>query len=115
MLYGTLEPIVVEEDIGEAEVKQIWKHSTIGTICGVSITSGKILRNAKARIIRDGSVIYVNTIASMQHGKEVVNEMSAGKECGIVINNFNDVKIGDIIQIFKETNKQAKDVLDATK
>lgn len=115
MLYGTLEPIVVEEDIGEAEVKQIWKHSTIGTICGVSITSGKILRNAKARIIRDGSVIYVNTIASMQHGKEIVNEMSAGKECGIVINNFNDIKIGDIIQIFKETNKQAKDVLDATK
>ena len=115
MLYGTLAPITVEEDIGEAEVKQIWKHSTIGTICGISITSGKVLRNAKARIIRDGKVIYTNTIASMQHGKEIVNEMSAGKECGIVINNFNDVKVGDIIQIFKETNKNAKDVLNATK
>lgn len=113
MLYGTLDPIEVEEELGEAEVKQIWKHSTIGTIAGCLITSGEITRNAKARVVRDGIVVYTNNIASLRQGKETVNSVSAGKECGIVIENFNDIKEGDVIQTFKVVEKLAKDVKNA--
>ncbi len=113
MLYGTLDPVSVEEDIGEAEVKQTWKHSTIGTIAGVLVTSGEILRNAKARVIRDGTEIYHNDIASLQHGKDPINKISSGHECGIVITNFNDIKVGDIIQVYKVVDKSAKDVKQA--
>lgn len=110
MLYGTLDPVSVEEDVGEAEVKQTWKHSTIGTIAGVLVTSGKILRNAKARVVRNGTEIYHNDIASLQHGKDPVNEITSGHECGIVITNFNDIKVGDIIQVYKVVDKSAKEV-----
>ena len=110
MLYGTLDPISVDEDLGEAEVKQTWKHSAVGTIAGVAVTSGKILRNAMARVIRDGKEIYHNEIASLRHGKEVVNEITSGHECGIVIKNFNDIKVGDIIQIYKTVDKTAEEI-----
>lgn len=115
MLYGSLDPITVEEELGEAEVKQTWRHSEIGTIAGVSITSGKILRNALARILRDGKEIYHNEISSLRHGKETVNEMTSGHECGIVIKNFNDIKVGDIIQIYKMTDKTAKEMEETKK
>jgi len=110
MLYGTLDPISVEEDLGECEVKQIWKHSEIGTIAGVAVTSGKVLRNAMARVIRDGKEVYHNEIASLRHGKDAVNEITAGHECGIVIANFNDIKVGDIIQIYKNVDKSAEEL-----
>lgn len=115
MLYGSLDPISVDEDLGEAEVKQTWKHSEIGTIAGVAVTSGKILRNAMARVIRDGKEVYHNEIASLRHGKETVNEVTSGHECGLVIKNFNDVKVGDIIQIYKTVDKSAKDVAENKK
>ena len=115
MLYGSLDPVSVEEDLGEAEVKQTWRHSEIGTIAGVAVTSGKILRNALARVIRDGKEVYHNEIASLRHGKETVNEVTSGHECGLVIKNFNDVKVGDIIQIYKNVDKSAKDIAENKK
>lgn len=115
MLYGSLDPISVDEDLGECEVKQTWKHSAVGTIAGVSVTSGKVTRNAMARVIRDGKEVYHNEISSLRHGKETVNEVTSGHECGIVIKNFNDVKVGDIIQIYKTVDKSAKDVAEAKK
>ena len=115
MLYGSLDPVSVDEDLGEAEVKQTWKHSEIGTIAGVAVTSGKILRNAMARVIRNGKEVYHNEIASLHHGKETVNEVTSGHECGVVIKNFNDIKIGDIIQIYKTVDKSAKDIAEAKK
>lgn len=115
MLYGTLDPVSVDEDLGEAEVKQTWKHSAIGTIAGVLVTSGKVLRNAKARVIRDGKEIYHNDIASLQHGKDPVNEITAGHECGLVITNFNDIKVGDIIQVYKTVDKSAREITENKK
>ncbi len=115
MLYGSLDPVSVDEDLGEAEVKQTWKHSEIGTIAGVAVTSGKILRNAMARVIRNGKEVYHNEIASLRHGKETVNEVTSGHECGLVIKNFNDVKVGDIIQIYKTVDKSAKDIAENKK
>ncbi|MCQ3908366.1 MAG: hypothetical protein MJ200_02160 [Mycoplasmoidaceae bacterium] len=68
-----------------------------------------------ARVIRDGKEVYHNEIASLRHGKETINEVTSGHECGIVIKNFNDVKVGDIIQIYKTVDKSAKDIAEAKK
>ena len=106
MLYGSLDPVYIEKHIGECQVKQTWKHSAIGTIAGVLVTNGKVTRNAFARVIRDGKEIYHNSIASLHHGKDSINEISSGHECGLVIKNFNDIKINDIIQIYINIEKK---------
>lgn len=106
MLYGSLDPVYVEQDIGECQVKQIWKHSMVGTIAGVLVTSGKVTRNSFARVIRDGKEIYHNSIASLHHGKNPINEISSGHECGLIIKNFNDIKINDVIQIYTNIEKK---------
>lgn len=110
LLKGSLDPIFVEKVIGELDVQQIWKHSDVGTICGCKVTSGKVLRNSLCRIIRDGVVIYSSNILSMKHGKNQISECTEGKECGVTINNFNDVKENDIIEIYEnvETDRDAK-------
>ncbi len=110
ILKGSLDPIFVEEIIGEAEVRQLWKHSDIGTICGCRITSGKIKRNAKARVIRDGKVIYNSQIATLQHGKEQKAVVGEGKDCGLTIKNFNDVKENDVIEAYLEIEKSYDEV-----
>ena len=110
MMKGSLDPIIVEEVIGEAEVLQTWKHSEVGTICGCRVTSGKIKRNAKARIMRDGVVIYNSEIATLQHGKNQASEILAGNECGLTIKNFNDIKEGDVIEAYNLIEKTHDEV-----
>lgn len=105
MMKGKLDPIIVEEVIGEAEVRKTWKHSDIGTICGCFVTSGKIKRGAKVRVIREGALIYNSEINSMQHGKNPVSEISMGNECGLTIKNFNDVKENDILEVYLNIEK----------
>lgn len=105
MMKGKLDPIIVEEVIGEAEVRKTWKHSDIGSICGCFVTSGKIKRGAKVRVIRDGALIYNSEINSMQHGKNPVSEISMGNECGLTIKNFNDVKENDILEVYLNIEK----------
>ena len=105
MMKGKLDPIIVEELIGEAEVRKTWKHSDIGTICGCFVTSGKIKRGAKVRVIREGALIYNSEINSMQHGKNPVSEISMGNECGLTIKNFNDVKENDILEVYLNIEK----------
>ncbi|MCV3754046.1 translation initiation factor IF-2 [Ureaplasma zalophigenitalium] len=109
-MKGELDPIKVEEVLGEAKVQQTWKHSQIGTICGVIVLSGKIKRNALVRIIRDDIVIYTSKINTMQHKKDQVSEMGAGKECGLTILNFNDVKENDIIEAYIINEKSVDEV-----
>ncbi|MCV3743330.1 translation initiation factor IF-2 [Ureaplasma sp. ES3154-GEN] len=109
-MKGELDPIKVEEVIGEAKVLQTWKHSQIGTICGVVVLSGKMKRNALARVIRDDIVIYTSKINSLQHKKDHVSEMGAGKECGLTILNFNDVKENDIIEAYVINEKSVDEV-----
>jgi translation initiation factor IF-2 len=97
-MKGMLEPIYEEKVTGTAEVRQLFKFSKVGTIAGSYVVDGVIKRDAKARIIRDGIVIYDGDINSIQREKDTVKEVKKGLECGITILNFNDIKVGDIIE-----------------
>ncbi len=100
-MKGMLEPIFEEKVIGEAEVRQLFKFSKVGIIAGSYITDGLITRDAKARIIREGIVIYDGNINSIQREKDSVKEVKKGLECGITIENFNDIKVGDKIEAYE--------------
>ncbi len=99
-MKGMLEPIFEEKVIGEAEVRQLFKFSKVGIIAGSYVTDGVITRDAKARIIREGIVIYDGNINSIQREKDSVKEVKKGLECGITIENFNDIKVGDVIEAY---------------
>ena len=86
--------------VGHAEVRQIIKVSKIGTVCGCYVQDGKIVRNGKARLVRDGIVIYEGEIGSLRRFKDDVKEVATNYECGISVVNFNDQKIGDIIECY---------------
>ncbi|RCT49432.1 translation initiation factor IF-2 [Ureaplasma parvum] len=109
-MKGTLDPIIVEEVIGEAKVLKLFKHSQVGTICGCRVINGKIKRNALVRVLRDGIVIYNSKIATLQHNKDSVNEVIADKECGLTIANFNDIKENDIIEVYVKVEKNHDEV-----
>ncbi|WP_031489394.1 translation initiation factor IF-2 [Ureaplasma canigenitalium] len=109
-LKGSLDPIIVEEVIGEATVLKIWKHSQIGTICGCKVNSGKIKRNALARIIRDGVVIYSSKINTLQQQKNPTTEVQHGNECGLTIFNFNDIKENDVIECYVKKEQKIDEV-----
>lgn len=100
-MKGMLEPIYEEKIIGTAEVRQLFKFSKVGTIAGSYITDGVIKNDAQARIIRDSVVIYDGNIGSIQREKDSVKEVKKGLECGITIENFNDIKVGDIIEAYE--------------
>ena len=105
-MKNKLDPIYLEEDTGEAQVKQIWTHSAVRTIIGCSILNGTINRNDSARVLRDGVVVMKTKISSMRHGKEDITSISAGKECGLTLANYNDLKVNDIIQCYKVVEKK---------
>jgi translation initiation factor IF-2 len=100
-LEGLLKPEEKETVLGEAEVLQLFKVSKVGTIAGCAVRSGLIQRTAKARVIRDGSVVYTGNVSSLKRFKDDVREVREGLECGIGIENFNDVKVGDRIESFR--------------
>ena len=100
-MKGKLEPIYEEKVLGQAEVRKLFKFSKVGTIAGRYITSGIIKRDAKARVIRDGVVIYDGNINSIAREKDQVKEVKQGIECGITIENYNDIKEGDIIEAYE--------------
>jgi translation initiation factor IF-2 len=101
-IQGMLAPKVVEEIVCNIEVRETFKISKVGTIAGCYVLDGKIHRNDRVRIIRDGIVIYTGTLGSLKRFKEDVKEVSKGFECGLNIENFNDIKVGDIIEGFRE-------------
>lgn len=105
-MKGMLEPIFEEKVIGEAEVRQLFKFSKVGIIAGSYVTDGVITRDAKARIIREGIVIYDGNINSIQREKDSVKEVKKGLECGITIENFNDIKVGDVIEAYDMVEKE---------
>ena len=100
-LKGMLEPVYEEKIIGEATVKQLFKFSKVGTIAGSYITDGIVKKDAKARLIRDGVVVYNGEIASLQREKDAVKEVKKGLECGITLNNYSDIKVGDVIEAYE--------------
>ena len=100
-MKGKLEPIYEEKVLGQAEVRKLFKFSKVGTIAGSMVTSGIIKRDAKARVIRDGVVIYDGNINSLAREKDQVKEVKNGFECGITIENFNDIKENDVIEAYE--------------
>lgn len=107
-LEGMLSPIVSEELVGTAEVRQIFKVPKVGTVAGCYVQEGKIARSNKIRLFRDGIVIYEGQLDSLKRFKDDVREVEKGFECGLSIANFNDIKVGDIIESYKiiETKKK---------
>ncbi len=99
-LKGMLDPIFREEELGHAEVRETFNITKVGTIAGCYVTDGKILRNAKFRLIRDNVVVFEGSISSMKRNKDEAKEVASGYECGIGLAGFNDIKIGDIIEAF---------------
>ncbi len=99
-LGGMLAPSLKEVVLGQAEVRQIFKASRIGTIAGSYVSEGKVTRNAQARLIRDGAIQYEGRIASLKRFKDDAREVLAGYECGILLEGYNDMKEGDVIEAF---------------
>ncbi|MDX6668653.1 MAG: translation initiation factor, partial [Solirubrobacteraceae bacterium] len=99
-MEGMLEPEEVEESVGEVEVRQLFRSSRWGTIAGSVVNEGKIAPGAKARLVRDGTVVYDGEIASLRRFNDDVKEVASGLECGIVLRDFQDVKEGDQIEVY---------------
>lgn len=100
-LKGKLEPEYKEEVTGTAEVRKLFKFSKVGTIAGSYVTSGVIKRGSKVRVIRDGIVVNDSIIASLAREKDQAKEVKQGLECGITIENFNDIKENDILETYE--------------
>ena len=109
-LVGMLTPEQVEETLGEAEVRALFRASRVGVIAGCYVTSGVIRRNAKIRVIRDGTVVYETTIANLKRFKEDAREVQAGFECGILLDGFNDVKEGDVLEAYETREIERTDL-----
>ena len=99
-MKGMLAPKIEEVIWGHAEVRQLFKVSGIGTIGGCYVTDGKILRASNVRVIRDDVVVYTGVLGSLQHEKDSVKEVLSGHECGLTVEKYNDIKIGDVIEAF---------------
>jgi translation initiation factor IF-2 len=108
-MQGMLEPAEVETTLGQAEVRQLFRASKIGTIAGSFVTEGKVTRGAKARLVRDGTVIYDTTIESLRRFNDDAREVTSGFECGIVLANFQDLREGDVLETY-ETRLQEREL-----
>jgi translation initiation factor IF-2 len=100
-MEGLLEPEEVEEALGQAEVKQTFKASRVGTIAGCLVTDGKVTRSAGVRLVRDGTIVWSGKVGSLRRFKDDVTEVDEGQECGIVLEGFADIKEGDVLEFFE--------------
>lgn len=101
-MKGLLAPVYEEVITGQAEVRQIYKVSKVGTIAGCHVTDGMIKRDSGVRLIRDGIVVYTGKLGSLRRFENDVKEVNQGFECGMTIENFNDIKVGDVIEAFED-------------
>jgi len=106
-IEGMLDTIKEEKVLGNIEIRETYKISKVGTVAGCYVTEGKVTNDAKVRVIREGIVIYptkegaVAELASLKRYKDDVKEVRAGMECGLTVQNFNDIKVGDIVEAFE--------------
>ena len=105
-MKGMLDPEFEENVLGNAEVRQLFKFSKVGTIAGSYVQDGVMRSNAQVRVIRDGVIIYDGKIGSLQREKDSVKEVKNGYECGITIDGYNDIKEGDIFQAYEMVEKK---------
>jgi translation initiation factor IF-2 len=109
-LVGMLSPERIEERLGEAEVRALFRASRVGVIAGCYVTEGVVRRNAQVRVIREGTVVYETTVASLKRFKDDVREVQAGFECGILLEGFNDVKEGDVLEVYETREVERTDL-----
>jgi len=112
-LVGMLSPVQTEETLGDAEVRALFKVSRLGTIAGCMVTSGLVRRGAQVRIVRDGTVVQDTSIAQLKRFKDDVREVSEGFECGILLDGFNDVKEGDVLEAYETREVERTDLDEA--
>ena len=96
-----LEPEYVEQELGTAEVRQIFRASRVGTIAGCYVQTGKLTRSAKIRVVRNGQIIHEGTIDSLKRFNDDVREVLAGYECGLHLDGFDDIKEGDTVEAYE--------------
>jgi len=114
-LEGMLSPEIKENIIGQVDVREIFKVPGAGMVAGCYVTEGKVKRNAKVRLVREGVVIYDGEIDTLKRFKDDVKEVASGYECGISIENYNDIKVGDVIEVYEMTEHKRKLVTDSDK
>ncbi len=113
-IQGLMEPVREEKIVGNVEVREVYKISRVGTVAGCYVTDGKIHRNSNVRVIREGIVIYptkegvIGEISSLKRYKDDVKEVKSGLECGVTIKNFNDIKVGDVIEAYEVIEVKAE-------
>ena len=112
-LVGMLRPVTTEETIGEVEVRQLFRVSRLGTIAGSYVTQGNVRRGAQVRVVRDGTVIHETSISQLKRFKDDVREVAEGFECGILLEGFNDVKEGDILEVYETRQVERTDLSEA--
>lgn len=106
-MEGMLEPTKEEKILGQLDVREVYKISKLGTIAGCFVSEGKVMRNSRVRIIRDGIVVYptkegvVGELGSLKRFKDDIKEVKNGMECGVTVKNFNDIKVGDAIEVYE--------------
>ena len=105
-MEGLLEPKIEENIIGNVEIHEVYKISKVGTIAGCLVTEGKITRNSKIRLVREGIVVFTGELASLKRFKDDAKEVTTNMECGLNIKNYNDIKEGDIVEAFEEVEVQ---------
>ena len=103
-----LAPEYQEKITSNVEIREVFKISKVGTIAGCMVLDGKINRNSKIRVVRDGVVVYTGELASLKRFKDDVKEVSTGYECGLNIHNFNDIKVGDIVESYENVEVKRK-------
>ena len=108
LLSGLLTPDISEKITGNVEIREIFSISKIGNIAGCMVKDGIVSRNSQIRLLRDNIVIHTGSLASLKRFKEEVKEVKSGFECGLMIENYSDIKIGDIIETYQEIKTERK-------
>ena len=103
-----LEPVMKEEIVSSIEVMEIFKISKVGTVAGCIVREGKLSRNTPIRVIRDGIVIYTGKLGSLKRFKDDVKEVTSGQDCGLNIESFNDIRVGDIVEGYEQVEVKRK-------
>ena len=108
LLSGLLQPDISEKITGNVEIREVFNISKIGNIAGCMVKDGLVSRNSKIRLLRDNVVIHSGNLASLKRFKEEVKEVKNGFECGVMLENYSDIKIGDVIETFEEVKTDRK-------
>ncbi len=107
-IEGMLEPVTKEEIVCSAEVMEIFRISKVGTVAGCMMREGRMQRNTPIRVIRDGIVIYTGKLGSLKRFKDDVKEVTIGQDCGLNIESYNDIRVGDIVEGYEQVEVKRK-------